>query len=135
MIQLINYIDMVVKHKILILFLKYIPIIIATLYFITTLVSMFTPAISLSWLYGMSLLPLLFLYAASYAFSFCNYHRIFLHYIAIVEVVNWLDWVFKFPIETDIIIIAQLILFIACSFIALYLHMNKHEIRIIKTRT
>ena len=83
----------------------------------------------------MSVIPLLFFYIASYAFSFCNYHRIFLHYIAGIEILNALDLIFKFPISTDIFIIIQLILFIICAFVALYLHMKKHELRVIKTRT
>lgn len=126
---------MAVKHKILILILKYIPMLLALLYVINTLLKWYNPALTLGWLCGTSLISLIFLYIASYAFSFCSYHRIFLHYIAIIELINWLDWIFEFPLSIDIFILIQLFLFIICAFIALYLHMKENEIRIIKTRT
>ena len=37
---------------------------------------------------GMSLIPLVFMYISSYVFRFCEYHRIFLHYIAINDIIN-----------------------------------------------
>lgn len=41
---------------------------------------------------GMSLIPLVFMYISSYVFRFCEYHRIFLHYIAINDIINIYDW-------------------------------------------
>lgn len=37
---------------------------------------------------GMSLIPLIFMYISSYVFKFCEYHRMFLHYIAVNDIIN-----------------------------------------------
>jgi hypothetical protein len=34
---------------------------------------------------GMSLIPLIFMYISSYVFKFCEYHRMFLHYIVAIN--------------------------------------------------
>lgn len=126
---------MKISHKISILLLKYIPFIIELLYTINTLLTPFGIFLPIGKLCGMSIISMTFLYATSYAFSFCFYHRIFLHYVVLIECLDVLDSIFRFSIHTDIFIIIQLLLFLICAFVALYLHMKKHEIRIIKTRT
>ena len=45
-----------------------------------------------SWIGGPSLLMILFMYLTSVVFRFCAYHRIFIHYIAIVWLINAIDW-------------------------------------------
>ena len=40
---------------------------------------------------GMSLIPLVFMYISSYVFRFCEYHRMFLHYIAANDIINIYD--------------------------------------------
>ena len=37
----------------------------------------------LSYIGGVSLIPILFIYITSYTFKFCEYHRMFLHYIVV----------------------------------------------------
>lgn len=46
----------------------------------------------LSLIGGVSLLPLLFLYLASYVFEFCAYHRMFLHYLLVSNILVWYDY-------------------------------------------
>lgn len=111
---------MKISHKVSILLLKYIPVIIALLYVTNTLLVPFGIFLPIGKLCGMSIIPMIFLYATSYAFSFCFYHRIFLHYVVLVECLDTLDSVFNFPIHTDIFIIMQLLLFLICLCIALY---------------
>ena len=45
----------------------------------------------LSYIGGVSLITILFIYVASYIFKFCKYHRIFLYYI----VVTWIIKIIK----------------------------------------
>ena len=45
----------------------------------------------LSYIGGVSLITILFIYVASYTFKFCEYHRIFLHYIVITWIINIID--------------------------------------------
>ena len=53
----------------------------------------------LSILFGVSIFPLIFILIASFVFHFCLYHRIFLYYIACSDIINWLDYLFLFPIN------------------------------------
>ena len=67
--------------------------VIALAYLVNTVSSYFGVDIpilaSIAW---MSLIPLIFMYISSYVFKFCEYHRMFLHYIAVegeaIEIVD-----------------------------------------------
>jgi hypothetical protein len=54
---------------------------------------------------GLAVAPLVFMYLTSYVFKFCNYHRIFIHYIAFVELLNLTDYYFGIPISNSAICI------------------------------
>lgn len=47
---------------------------------------------------GTSFLPLAFLYLVSYVFRFCIYHRMFLHYILVTDVLNCFDYYVGIPL-------------------------------------
>lgn len=65
-------------YKILLILLKYIPIIIGVGYMLNTLLLLLGIDLAiLSRLIGISLLPWLFLYISSFVFKFCSYHRSF----------------------------------------------------------
>lgn len=67
--------------------------VIALAYLVNTVSSYFGVDISiLSSIAGMSLIPLIFMYVSSYVFRFCEYHRMFLYYIAINDIINIYDW-------------------------------------------
>ena len=69
-------------YKILLILLKYIPIIIGVGYILNTLLLLLGINLSfLSFFIGISLLPWLFLYISSFVFKFCSYHRAFLYYV------------------------------------------------------
>ena len=48
---------------------------------------------------GLVLAPMMFMYISSKVFQFCNYHRMFIHYILILELMNVTNWYFKVPIS------------------------------------
>ena len=52
----------------------------------------------LSYIGGISVIPLVFLYLASYMFRFCEYHRMFLHYIVFTWIINITDDYVGIPI-------------------------------------
>lgn len=82
-----------ILYKILLLLLKYIPIIIALFYVlntITALVGIDIPV--LSHIAGMSLFTWIFMYIAAWVFQFCIYHRMFLYYILITDLINIYDY-------------------------------------------
>lgn len=73
--------------------LKIMPMVIALAYLVNTVSSYFGVDIPiLASIAGMSLIPLIFMYISSYVFKFCEYHRMFLHYIAVNDIINIYDW-------------------------------------------
>ena len=86
-------------YKVLIITLKYIPMVISFMYMINTILSYFyidVPIISN--IAGMSLLPWLFMYLASIVFRFCQYHKMFLYYILVIDFINIIDYYLGIPI-------------------------------------
>lgn len=76
-----------------VLFTKVLPILIAILHFINTLISFFHGNdIPLNYIGGVSLLPLIYLYVASYTFKLCEYYRMFLHYSVVINLINIYDY-------------------------------------------
>ena len=48
---------------------------------------------------GISFIPLLFIFIASYTFKFCKYHRIPLYYVLINMVLTILDTLVEIPLN------------------------------------
>ena len=80
-------------YKILLILLKYIPIMIALFYVLNTISALCGIDIPvLSNLAGMSLFTWIFMYIAAWVFQFCIYHRMFLYYILITDIINIYDY-------------------------------------------
>lgn len=80
--------------------LKVLPMLMAGLYFLNTVLSYFDLDYSIiSYLAGVGLIPLVFIFLASYMFNFCNYHRMFLWYIVANDIICWADYNFELPIS------------------------------------
>ena len=89
------------KYKLMIIALKAIPMLLSFCAAANTFFGFFGVRTDvLSILGGVSLLPLLFLYLASYVFRFCVYHRMFLHYILVTDAINMIDFYIGIPIDT-----------------------------------
>lgn len=88
------------QHKMVLVFLKIIPILLVLCHISNTFLSLFGYD-SMIWsiLGGMSVIPLAFLYLTSYALKFCAYHRMFLHYIVYSEILSWVDYCYELPIS------------------------------------
>lgn len=114
-------------YKIELYLLKIIPIIISILYFINTTLSCLGINIEIfSIIGGMSLLHTIFFYVSSYAFKFCNYHRMFLHYILISEILAWIDYKYCIIPNDKIYLTISIILYSIIIFIAIYMKFNNH---------
>ena len=116
-------------YKLELLFLKVLPIILAVFYFIGTVLSVNEDLeISfISYISSVSLIPLLFMYLSSYVFQFCEYHRMFLHYIAFNMVINAIDWYIGIPIDDKLFIQIYLIITGICLFVILYLYLKSRR--------
>lgn len=99
--------------------------VISLICFLDTLFSYFNIDLPvLSYLGGCSILTLLFLYLSSYVFKFCRWHRMFLHYIAVNNVVNWYDYTYIIPLDLKGMIVLQLSIVIIFVSIGLYFHQH-----------
>lgn len=82
-----------ILYKLLLLLLKYIPIIIAFFYVLNTVTALLGVNLPvLSHIAGMSLFTWVFMYIAAWVFQFCIYHRMFLYYILVTDLVNIYDY-------------------------------------------
>ena len=115
-------------QKLLLLVLKYIPIVIALCYMLNTMFYI-EP---LSNIAGVSLLTWIFLYLTSVVFEFCSYHRMFLWYILIDDVLNIVDYYWNIPISTDNLIRIHNILAVITLFIVLVLYAKSNKVIIRK---
>lgn len=87
-------------YKIFLIILRYIPIIVEICYMLNTLLALIgIDIVVLSWLSGISILPFIFILIASFAFKFCLYHRVFLYYIAVSDIINWIDYLWTLPLS------------------------------------
>ena len=116
-------------YRIELILLKTIPMIMAFAYLLNTILSYFDIDIILfSMFCGASFLPLLFLYISSYVFKFCAYHRMFLHYVVLNDILCWIDYKFNIPITDAEYLSIHLIIACICLFIILYLKRHEHKI-------
>ena len=87
-------------YKIELCLIKFTPTIIACIYLLNTILSYFYIDIPfLSYLGGISLLTIVFLYTSSYVFKFCLYHRLPIHYITLNWILNIFDYYIGIPIN------------------------------------
>lgn len=108
--------------------IKVIPMLLAAVTLLNTLLSYFDIDIPLlSYIGGVSLLPLLFLYLSSYAFKFCEYHRMFLHYVSVTWVLNVVDYYIGIPVSNKSMFLLYMV--ITCLFLFLILYFHQKSIK------
>lgn len=113
-------------YKIELGLLKIIPMLLAFMHLSNTILSYFNIDCTIfSYIGGVSLLPLLFLYLSSYVFQFCGYHRMFLHYCLVINCINIYDYHIGIPINDLNYLCLQLIITGIAAFITLYLYKIK----------
>ena len=122
------------EYKLLIIVLKFIPILTALCYMSSTIFNYFGYNIEpLSNIGGMSLLTWLFIYLASIVFNFCSYHRVFLWYIFIDDIFNIIDYYITIPISTDNILMLHNIFIGITLFTVLILYVKDNKVIIRKS--
>jgi len=106
--------------------LKVIPMLIAGVYLLNTILSFAgidAPVLSL--IGGMSVLSLLFLYRASYSLGFCEYHRMFLHYVVLSDLIAYYDMCFGIPLDDRTLFSVNMIIAGVFIFLILYMKFRK----------
>lgn len=117
-------------YKILLGLLKFLPALTALIYFINSILSLCgIETTILSIIGGQSILSIIFMYIASYVFKFCSYHRVFLHYILCIDILNYYDYYIGLPIENKklIILISLFTLIIIMKAVVEYLKTIKDD--------
>lgn len=114
--------------KVEIKLIKIIPFLLALIYFINTILSVFGIYLYiLSFIGYMSFIPLLFMYISSYVFQFCEYHRLPLHYIVLNNILSIIGYNISFGTAWFWLVL-HVLLFGIIIIIALYLHLKDKSI-------
>ena len=108
----------VIKRFILVT--KIIPVLIAIIHLINTVLSFLgSNDIPLNYIGGISLLPIVYLYIASYTFHLCEYYRMFLHYSVLIDLINCYD--FGIPLNNKDYFILFICITIVTMLLIIYL--------------
>jgi hypothetical protein len=118
------------KHKLFLGFLKVIPMVLAIMFLLNTILSYFYidwPTIS--YISSVGLIPWLFIYFAADVFHFCKYHKMFLWYILVNNILCWIDYKFTIPISNKGLFLLHIIIAGVFLFLVLYFHQKcrKHK--------
>lgn len=98
-------------YRIELYLIKTIPIVIALIALLNTILSYFYIEVPLlSYIGGVSLFELMFLYLSSYVFKFCVYHRLPIHYITINWLLNIYDYYIGIPLNNKNLFLTYMII-------------------------
>lgn len=116
------------QMKVLSITVKYLPLFIALMYFINSVLSLCNIYISaITFVCSCGFIPLILIYICCSVLKYCNQYKAYLLYIAINNIVNWIDYHYSF---TENILIGWIVVlgifFILISYI-MYRHIVKGE--------
>ena len=113
-------------YKLMLAALRIIPMLLALIAMLNMLFDFFgIDSGILSMIGGISLLPLLFLYLVSFVFQFCVYHRMFLHYILVNNILTWFDYYIGIPVSNEFLF--GMHVFVVGLFLFLVLYFYRKE--------
>ena len=116
-------------HKLLIAFLKVIPMILALCDVANTTLCFFGIEFGLlSILCGISFLPLLFILLASFALDFCTYHRMFLYYVLLTNALSAYDMYIGIPVSNKTLFDFHCVLLGIFIFLVLYFYQKSRHV-------
>jgi hypothetical protein len=114
-------------YKWVIWILKIIPIVLTIICMLNILLSYYN--IDLPFLsYLMVFILFIFIYLASYAFKFCKYHRLFLHYVTINWLLNIIDYYWGIPVSNKEMLMIYVIIIGIFIFLLLYIHLRDKKL-------
>lgn len=115
-------------HKLLLLILKLIPIVTSICYLLNVILAYIGIDFPvLSHISGMSLFTWVFIFIATIVFKFCIYHRMFLYYILISDILNIIDYYIGIPITTSNLIMLHLTIAGVFLLVILYLYVKYNQ--------
>lgn len=115
-------------YKIELYLLKIMPMVLSLAYLINTVFSYIGISLEmLSHMAGVSFIPLLFMYISSYVFQFCSYHRMFLHYILVNNILNIYDWYIGINLSDRNLFIVYMCITGIFLFLILYFYVRRNK--------
>lgn len=121
-------------YKVDLFLLKLLPIIMAFSYIIAQYAAFFSighgPTLVLQIVthyLGLLLAPMMFMLISSKVFQFCNYHRMFIYYILVIQLMNITNWYFKIPISNFAYNVTQDVITVGFLLIALIMYIKKRR--------
>lgn len=115
-------------YKLQLYTLKIIPMVMAFISLLNSILSYIGVDLPiLSYIGGCSVVTVIFIYLSSYVFQFCNYHRMFLHYIVATWFINIIDLYIGIPISDLSYLCLQMIVAGISLFIILYMYVKNHK--------
>lgn len=116
------------QYKFFLVVLKTIPMLLAICHILNVMLAYFEiDLVFLSYIGSVSLLPMAFLYMASYVFRFCFYHRMFLHYIVMNNGLTIYDYYIGLPITDSLLFGLHIGIIGLFLFIILYRYVKCHK--------
>jgi hypothetical protein len=76
---------------------------------------------------GLLLAPMMFMLISSKVFQFCNYHRMFIYYILVTQLMNITNWYAKIPVSNFAYNITQDIITVGFLLTALIMYIKKRR--------
>lgn len=95
--------------KIVLYLVKMIPIIISIIYVLNTVLSYFYIEVDF-FSYIVQYLFIIFMYATSYVFKFCSWHRMFIHYLLCLLTLNIVDYHWGIPLSNRELLLLYVII-------------------------
>lgn len=115
-------------YKLQLILIKVIPMVMAFICLLNTVLSYYNIDLELlSYIGSCSILMVVYLYISSYVFRFCEYHRMFLHYIVVITAINIYDTYIGVPLSDRGIFSLYLLITGVSLFIILYLYVKSHK--------
>jgi hypothetical protein len=115
-------------YKVTLGLLKIIPMLLAICDALNTLFCLLGyDVIIFSFVGGVSFLTLAFLYLVSYVFRYCVYHRMFLHYVLVNNIISTIEFTVGLPV--DFLGLCCIFSINFCVFLFLILYFRKKERR------
>lgn len=76
---------------------------------------------------GLLLAPMMFMLISSKVFQFCNYHRMFIYYILVIQLMNITNWYAKIPISNFAYNMTQDVITVGFLLTALIMYIKKRR--------
>ena len=114
-------------YKVVLLLIRFIPMLIAFCYGANSLLAYFDMQLDILG-YLVFYLFIALLYLLSYVFHFCAYHRMFIHYILSIDILNTIDYYVGLPLGDLGIWFVYAITTCIAMFITLYLYVKQNKV-------